>query len=194
MSDLDKELKIVRTELDELDERLVRLINDRARLVQRIGSAKALAGVRVYVPDRERQVLDRIRKLNPGPLDDRAVQLIYREVMSASLVLETSPRIASLEAMGVDDITTSTDADADGLPSQQDQCDNADAGEVDDYGCGFQPTFDVGYPGSGYTPEPVDDDLRLEHAGAGELIIPPDGRSHLAFDQVKWKCLILGRR
>ena len=100
MSDLDKELKIVRTQLDELDERLVRLINDRARLVQRIGSAKAQAGVRVYVPDRERQVLDRIRKLNTGPLDDRAVHLIYRELMSASLVLEKSPRIAILGPEG----------------------------------------------------------------------------------------------
>ena len=69
VSDLDKELKVVRADLDELDKRLVLLINDRARLVQRIGKAKAQAGLRVYVPDRERQVLDRIRKLNPGPLE-----------------------------------------------------------------------------------------------------------------------------
>lgn len=100
MSDLDKELKAVRADLDELDKRLVLLINDRARLVQRIGKAKAQAGLRVYAPDRERQVLDRIRKLNSGPLDDRAIHLIYRELMSASLVLEKSPRIALLGPEG----------------------------------------------------------------------------------------------
>ena len=89
---------------------------------------------------------------------------------------DDNPRIASLEAMGLDDITaySETDADSDALPAQQDQCDNSGAGEVDAYGCEFQPSFEVGYPGSGQTPEPVDDNLKLELDGVGELIIPPD--------------------
>lgn len=100
MSDPNQEMNAVREKLDELDERLVLLINDRARLVQQIGKVKAAAGLQVYVPDRERKVLDRVKKLNRGPLDNRAIQLIYRELMSASLVLEKTPRIAILGPKG----------------------------------------------------------------------------------------------
>ncbi len=100
MSDPNQEINSARTELDELDEQLVTMINERAKLVQAIGKAKAQAGLQVYVPDRERQVIDRVRKLNGGPLDDRAIQLIYRELMSASLVLEKTPRIALLGPAG----------------------------------------------------------------------------------------------
>ena len=89
---------------------------------------------------------------------------------------DDNPRIASIEAMGLDEIATAaeSDTDADSFPSAQDQCDNSSQSEVDDYGCEFQPAFDVGYPGSGHTPVPVDDNLRLEFAGAGDLVIPPD--------------------
>ena len=63
MSDLDDELKEVRAELDSLDEELVALVNRRARLAQQIGQTKAVRGLRVYAPDRERQVLDRIGRI-----------------------------------------------------------------------------------------------------------------------------------
>jgi chorismate mutase/prephenate dehydratase len=100
MSDAEQQLDSIRAELDALDERLISLINSRARLVQRIGETKASAGMRVYAPDRERQVLDRIAALNQGPIDDQALRVIYRELMSASLVLERTPRIAVLGPPG----------------------------------------------------------------------------------------------
>lgn len=93
-------LDAIRTELDALDEQLVQLINRRATLAQRIGTAKAEQGLRVYAPDRERQVLDRIAKLNPGPTTDHSLRAIYRELMSASLALERTPRIAVLGPAG----------------------------------------------------------------------------------------------
>ncbi|MCH8966245.1 MAG: chorismate mutase, partial [Planctomycetes bacterium] len=100
MSDLDRGLDAIRVDLDQIDDQLVRLISERARLAQRIGEVKAAAGMRVYVPDRERKVLDRVCALNEGPLDDRALRSIYRELMSASLALERSPRIALLGPPG----------------------------------------------------------------------------------------------
>ncbi|MFQ5494162.1 MAG: bifunctional chorismate mutase/prephenate dehydratase, partial [Phycisphaerae bacterium] len=100
MSDLEKELAAIRAELDGVDERLVELINERAELARRIGQAKADAGLRVYAPDRERQVLDRIGELNRGPMPPAALRSVYRELMSASLALERSPRIALLGPAG----------------------------------------------------------------------------------------------
>lgn len=100
MSNLDEKLKPIRGQIDALDERLVALINERARLVQSVGQAKAESGLRVYAPDRERLVLDRLDRLNTGPISTQALHAIYRELMSASLVLERSPRIAVLGPAG----------------------------------------------------------------------------------------------
>ncbi|MFQ5415175.1 MAG: prephenate dehydratase [Phycisphaerae bacterium] len=100
MSDMQIELKAVRDELDRVDAALVGLVNDRARLAERIGRIKAAHGMAVYAPDREREVLDRVAGLNPGPMSDRALRTVYRELMSASLVLERAPCVALLGPEG----------------------------------------------------------------------------------------------
>jgi len=95
-----EQLEAIRHRLDALDDRLVALINERAELARLVGTAKAQAGMRVYAPDREREVLSRICTRNEGPLDDATLRSIYRELMSASLKLERSPRIAILGPPG----------------------------------------------------------------------------------------------
>ncbi len=100
MSDLDAMLVQLRARIDAVDVELVRLINERATLVQEIGVAKAAAGVRVYTPDREKAVLDRVGELNRGPITAAALRAVYRELMSASLALERAPRIAVLGPAG----------------------------------------------------------------------------------------------
>ncbi len=100
MTEPEGQLDEIRAHLDRLDEQLVALINERAGLARQIGQAKLAAGLRVYAPDRERQVLDRVCALNQGPLDDPTLRSIYRELMSASLKLERSPRIAILGPLG----------------------------------------------------------------------------------------------
>ncbi len=93
-------LDTLRATLDGIDDQLVALINERARIAQRIGKAKAATGLRVYAPDRERQVLDRVVGLSAGPVSDQSLRAIYRELMSASLALERTPRIAVLGPAG----------------------------------------------------------------------------------------------
>jgi chorismate mutase/prephenate dehydratase len=100
MSELDNILSQLRARIDATDVALVRLINERASLVKQIGEAKAAAGVRVYTPDREKAVLDRIAELNEGPMTAAALRAVYRELMSASLALERAPRIAVLGPAG----------------------------------------------------------------------------------------------
>lgn len=96
----DSPLDAMRDALDHVDDQLVGLINERARIAQRIGQAKAARGLRVYAPDRERQVLDRVAELSDGPVNERSLRAIYRELMSASLALERTPRIAVLGPQG----------------------------------------------------------------------------------------------
>ena len=95
--DEQTELKRLRESIDALDDQVLRLISERARLAHRIGEIK---NGNVYRPEREAQVLRRIAGNNPGPLPDEAVQRIMREIMSACLALEQPLRIAYLGPAG----------------------------------------------------------------------------------------------
>lgn len=86
--------------MDALDERIVKLLNDRAALVRQIGQIKRDAGQPTYAADRERDVLDRVAGLNTGPMPQQTLAAIYRELMSGSLALERAPRIAYLGPAG----------------------------------------------------------------------------------------------
>src|SRR5207248_431933 len=59
-----------------------------------IGQAKAAQGLDGIAPARERQVMERVAELNPGPLPTPSLQAIFREVISACLALEQPLRIA----------------------------------------------------------------------------------------------------
>ena len=60
----------LRQKIDALDEQLVRLLNARAACALEIGSVKKTAGLPVYQPSRETEVLRHVQSINPGPLDD----------------------------------------------------------------------------------------------------------------------------
>ena len=85
-----------RKAIDQLDEQLVRLLSERTRHVLAIGDIKRQAGEEIYAPHRERAVLDRIAKLNSGPMTRDQLQAIYREIMSSALALEKTLSIAYL--------------------------------------------------------------------------------------------------
>lgn len=93
-------LDALRRRIDELDRNIVRLLNERADVVVDIGKAKQAEGTPIYAPDREHVVLERIRELNGGPLPQRTLQAIYRELMSGSFALEKPLRIGYLGPEG----------------------------------------------------------------------------------------------
>ena len=85
-----------RKSIDQIDAQIVRLLNERTQHVLQIGEIKMKAGEEIYAPHRERAVLDRICKLNSGPITDESLRSIYREVMSSALSLEKTMTIAYL--------------------------------------------------------------------------------------------------
>jgi chorismate mutase/prephenate dehydratase len=93
-------LEELRKKIDALDEQLVELINQRARVVVEIGKLKAAGDTPIYAPDREKAVLDKIARNNRGPLPDKALAAVWREIMSGSFFLERPLRIAYLGPMG----------------------------------------------------------------------------------------------
>ena len=85
-----------RKAIDKLDRQIVRLLNERTQHVLNIGEIKLKAGEEIYVPARERAVLNRIARLNPGPMTNDQIRAVYREVMSSALALEKTLTIAYL--------------------------------------------------------------------------------------------------
>ena len=68
--DLQRELAVVRQQIDQLDGQLLGLLNQRARYAQQVGEIKARHGEAgfIYRPEREAQVLQRVQEMNSGPL------------------------------------------------------------------------------------------------------------------------------
>ena len=93
-------LEELRKKIDELDHQLVKLLNERARVVVEIGKLKTRTDKPVYSPDREKEVFARITEANEGPLPDRCLVAIWRELMSGSFVLERPLRIGYLGPAG----------------------------------------------------------------------------------------------
>ena len=83
-----------RKAIDKLDERILELLNERTQHVLAIGEIKLKAGEEIYAPHRELAVLQRLAKLNKGPISSESVKAIYREIMSSALSLEKSMTIA----------------------------------------------------------------------------------------------------
>ncbi|MBI3315756.1 MAG: prephenate dehydratase [Candidatus Omnitrophica bacterium] len=86
----------VRKKVDGLDRRILELLNQRAEASKAIGKIKLKEGQGVYAPHREKEVLERLKKLNKGPLTREAIEAIYREIMSFSISLEKKVSIAYL--------------------------------------------------------------------------------------------------
>ncbi len=86
----------LRKRIDAIDAHVVELLNERTKAALEIGKHKSEEGGEVYVPAREKAVLDRVAGLSDGPLGAHAVQSIYREIMSASLALQQTMRVAYL--------------------------------------------------------------------------------------------------
>jgi prephenate dehydratase/chorismate mutase len=73
-----------RTEIDALDEHLLRLLNKRASLASKIGESKTAAGLSLCDHTREREVIERMCAANEGPLDDRAIVELFRAIIHES--------------------------------------------------------------------------------------------------------------
>jgi chorismate mutase/prephenate dehydratase len=85
-----------REKIDIIDRQLVDLINQRLTLAGEIGKAKRNVGGKIYVAEREAEVLRKVTSLNKGPVKDEALKAIYAEIMSAAIALEKPMLVAYL--------------------------------------------------------------------------------------------------
>lgn len=84
----------VRKKIDDIDKQLVKLINQRAECALEIGRMKNKGEKSIFAPERERQVMGAVLRSNSGPLSDKAVSAVFREIVSACRALEKPISVA----------------------------------------------------------------------------------------------------
>ena len=86
----------LRDSIDSIDNRIMELLNERAHLVKEVGRLKQAESREFHVPNREREIYERLTAVNPGPFPNEALRSVFREIISASLALEAPMRVAFL--------------------------------------------------------------------------------------------------
>ena len=84
MSDFDH----WRKRIDEVDQQLVKLLNERSKCAIEIGHIKKQLNMPAWQPDREAEILRNIVKSNRGPLDDAALRRLFERIIDEARSLE----------------------------------------------------------------------------------------------------------
>ena len=77
-----------RKKIDELDAKLVELLNERSRCAAEIGKLKQKDGQPIYSPEREREILEQVQRLNQGPLGNDALKRLFERILDEARVVE----------------------------------------------------------------------------------------------------------
>ncbi|EDM25839.1 chorismate mutase/prephenate dehydratase [Lentisphaera araneosa HTCC2155] len=93
---MKKNLSELRSEIDRLDRSIVAMINERYTYVRQVGDWKHANSSEIYVPEREKALLEKLETINEGPLKNETLHAIYREIMSGAIALESPVKIAFL--------------------------------------------------------------------------------------------------
>jgi chorismate mutase/prephenate dehydratase len=96
----DTSLDGLRLQIDETDRQLLELVNRRAELARQVGELKKHDDSPVYRPEREAQIMQKLRAANPGPLPGATIEAIWREIVSGCREIERRLRVGFLGPVG----------------------------------------------------------------------------------------------
>jgi chorismate mutase len=78
----------LRERINSIDDELLRLFNERAKLALEIGRMKKEQGLPIHIPSREEQIITRVQQENPGPLPPTSIARLYQQLIEESRTLE----------------------------------------------------------------------------------------------------------
>lgn len=96
----EEDLNYLRQRLDNIDDKLLNLINERMNIVYEVGKVKAKSGGAIYRPEREKAIIDRLVSLNDGKLNRAAIEALFLEIFAISRNLELPENVAYLGPEG----------------------------------------------------------------------------------------------
>ncbi|MCE5194075.1 MAG: prephenate dehydratase [Nitrospiraceae bacterium] len=87
-------LEELRNKIDKLDDDILELLNKRAELALKIGHIKREKNFKIYTPEREQQIIERVTKNNKGPFSNDSLRAVFKEIISGSLSLEEPVKVS----------------------------------------------------------------------------------------------------
>ena len=87
-SPAEREIDAWRRRIDQIDSQIIGLLNSRSACAVEIGKLKHAAGLPIYSPEREKSILERVMRENPGPLDPTAVKRVFERIIDEGRRLE----------------------------------------------------------------------------------------------------------
>jgi len=96
----EAQLKLLRNQLDSIDDEVLHLLNKRMDIVKLVGELKHQSGGAIYRPEREREIINRLTANSKGLLNEAAIEAIYLEIFAVSRNLELPERVAFLGPVG----------------------------------------------------------------------------------------------
>jgi len=100
-----------RKKIDELDKKLVELINQRAGYAREIGRLKRNTDLPIYEPDREKKIYENVQRANQGPLPDRELNRIYERLIDVMRKFQKADQEAEARSAEVSGGDTELEAD-----------------------------------------------------------------------------------
>ncbi len=97
---MDKKLDLLRKKVDEIDNKLIKVLNERMSVIKEIGELKRNSNTAIYRPEREKSIIDRLYKNHKGYLNRTAIEAIFMEIFAISRNLELPELIAYLGPEG----------------------------------------------------------------------------------------------
>lgn len=95
-SDFSKKLDKKRKGIDLIDQKLLILLNQRLLIALEIGKIKKEIGKKIYDPKREKEVLERLKRRNKGPLKEEDLKKIFTTIMKVCRKSQTNKSIFPL--------------------------------------------------------------------------------------------------
>jgi len=89
-------LEELRAKIDQIDDTLLKLYNERMELVHQVGELKNTTGAPIYRPEREQAILNRLKSQNKGKLTDTAIDALFLEMFAVARNLELPEGVAYL--------------------------------------------------------------------------------------------------
>lgn len=80
--DLNSPISLLRQTIDEIDEKILELINQRLSLAKQVGNFKKQGGIQITDSDREKEIMNRLLEKNYGPLSDNGLRNIYGAIIA----------------------------------------------------------------------------------------------------------------
>jgi chorismate mutase-like protein len=99
-----KLLEDYRREIDDLDVQILRLLNARTAIVEKIGQVKEEMSMPIYEPRRETQVFHNVLASNSGPLPPEAVKRLFERIIDEMRTLQHMRKLERQAASGSDDL------------------------------------------------------------------------------------------